>query len=343
LYNNYYNLKEDAFRLTPDTSFLYMTSLHREALAGLVHSACTRSGLTVLTGEAGTGKTMLLHVLRSWLEKRQFIMVFCSNPILTRDEFYDLLLEGLQISCSSSLKSRQLLALQETLLRYRAEGRRSLLIVDEAHALPRELLEEIRLLLNIETQREKLLDIIMAGQPELTEMLRRAELRQIKQRVNCFCKLEPLSVIEVREYIEHRLVRAGLRQQTIFPEDTIQLIHQYSQGIPRLVNTMCDNALATGFALQRPKIDVSIIREVAVDLDLAMETKIPVAEPSHAAIAVMPSPPSPAVSAPVVAAQAANGRDRVVPLPATDRTPLETYAARQKSVGFLANLMDRWK
>jgi type II secretory pathway predicted ATPase ExeA len=317
---------------------------HREALAGLVYGACTRSGLTVLTGEAGTGKTLMLHMLRDCVAKREFITAFCCNPILTRDEFYDLLLDGMQVNCPSSLKSRRLIALQESLLRYQAEGRRSLLIIDEAHALPRELLEEVRLLLNLETQREKLLDIIMAGQPELTDMLHRTDLRQIKQRVNYFCRLKSLTVDEVREYIEHRLSRAGLWQQTIFPEDTIQIIHQYSQGIPRLVNTICDNALTIGFALQQPQIDVSIIREAAADLDLEAEPVVP-KDALHTHHVVVP-PPAATVAQQTSAAvpdQPVNGRERAIQLPSSERPPLESYASRQKSVGFLTNLMGRWK
>ena len=173
MYNDFYNLKENPFRLTPDPAFLYMTEKHREALSGLVYSICNKAGLTVLVGEAGTGKTTLLQVLRDWLAKRQFVTALCTNPTLTREEFLDLLLAQLGISCPSTLKSRQLIALEEALLRYRTEGRRSVLIVDEAHRLSAELLEEIRLLLNMETPREKFLDIIIAGQPELAETFAR--------------------------------------------------------------------------------------------------------------------------------------------------------------------------
>lgn len=335
MYNAFYNLKDNPFRLTPDPSFIYMTSRHREALAGLVYSACTRPGLSLLIGEAGTGKTTLLYTLMGLLEKRRFITAVCNNPTLTRQEFYDLLMVKLGIQCSSSLKSRQLIALQETLLRNRADGRPSVLIVDEAQRLPTELLEEIRLLLNIETPREKLLEIIMAGQPELNDVLRRPDLRQLKQRVSCICKLEPLSFHELREYVQHRLARAGLTGQQLFPEATLQAVYEYTHGIPRLVNSLCNCALQTGFALQAARISTAIIREAAKDLDLAHDDlrDLTPEEPDLLGAA------SAAGGAPVPAS--ANGHDGKGV--AEMRIPLDPYPARQKSINFIANLMDRWR
>lgn len=335
MYNAFYNLKDNPFRLTPDPSFIYMTSRHREALAGLVYSACTRPGLSLLIGEAGTGKTTLLYTLMGLLEKRRFITAVCNNPTLTRQEFYDLLMVKLGIQCSSSLKSRQLIALQETLLRNRADGRPSVLIVDEAQRLPTELLEEIRLLLNIETPREKLLEIIMAGQPELNDVLRRPDLRQLKQRVSCICKLEPLSFHELREYVQHRLARAGLTGQQLFPEATLQAVYEYTHGIPRLVNSLCNCALQTGFALQAARISTAIIREAAKDLDLAHDDlrDLTPEEPDLLGAA------SATGGAPVPAS--ANGHDGKGV--AEMRIPLDPYPARQKSINFIANLMDRWR
>lgn len=320
MYNAFYNLRTDPFRLTPDPAFLYMTAQHREALAGLVHSACNRSGLTVLAGEAGTGKTMLLHVLRTWLEKRHFRIALCTNPTMTREELYDLILLQLGITCPSPLKSRQLLALEQSLLHSKAERRRSIIIVDEAHALPPALLEEVRLLLNLETSQEKLLDIIIAGQPELMDALRRPELRQLKQRVTCFCRLEPMTYAEVSEYIAHRLAQAGVPNQNIFTEDTIRLVYDYSHGIPRLVNTICDSALRSGFALESRQITDDIVHEVAVDLDLR------------------------GISANELPFEKEDGdwslydrgsRTSMTPKPAED------YTTRQKSIGVLATLVDR--
>src|SRR5262245_41707072 len=175
MYLGFYNLKAFPFRLSSDPSFMCMTPQHREALSGLIYSVQTQPGLTVLVGEAGTGKTTLLYSLLQLLERRRFVTAICTNPTLTREEFYDFLMVKFGVECQSTLKSRQLTAFQEVLSRNRADGKPSLLIVDEAQRLPMELLEEIRLLLNIETPREKLLEIIVSGQPELGDILARPE------------------------------------------------------------------------------------------------------------------------------------------------------------------------
>ncbi len=369
MYQTFYKLKEHPFRLTPDPAFMCMTAQHREALSGLIYSVCTHSGLTVLVGEAGTGKTTLLFALLEMLEKRKFVTAVCNNPMLKREEFFDLLLMKLGIECDSPLKSRQLKALQDGLLKYRAEGRPAILIVDEAQRLPMELLEEIRLLLNVETPREKLLAIIMAGQPELAEMMGRQELRQLKQRVSCACSLKPLSAEEVREYMFHRLLRAG-SQQNLFPDDVIELIFRYSQGIPRLVNSLSDSCLQLGFALQAPKVTTAMVEEAATDLDLlpkvtaasapasvaiapaaaptvlaAAATAPATAPPPPPKVDVQPSaaslvPPVPPLVPAVAPEPKLNGNSRTAP---EVRVPFESYANRQKSLGFLAGLMERWK
>lgn len=342
MYKGFYNLKDNPFRLTPDPAFLYMTSQHREALSGLVHSVCHRSALTVLTGEAGSGKTTLLSFLTKWLDNRGFVTAICSNPTLTRQEFYDLLLLKFGIDSTSFLKSRQLTALQDALFRNRADNRRTILIVDEAHRLSPDLLEELRLLLNFETPREKLLEIIIAGQPELMDVLRRPDLRQLKQRVSCFCRLHPLTVDEMREYVHHRLTQAGAEAPDLFADEAIGVIHAYSQGIPRLANNLCDGALQTGFALQARRITSWIIHEVAKDLELAGEeagqqTPVPAAPAT-------PVPPPVLVPVPAAAlgfAAPANGTHSNGVF--DPHVPLESYASRQKSIGFLANLMERWR
>jgi general secretion pathway protein A len=359
MYNAFYHLKDNPFRLTPDPAFLYMTEKHREALAGLVYSVCNRAGLAVLVGEAGTGKTTLLHVLREWLAQRQFVVGLCTNPTLTREEFYDLLLAQLGISCTSSLKSRQLMALQEMLPRYQAEGRRSVLIIDEAQRLSPELLEEVRLLMNLETTREKFLDIIIAGQPELTDILARPELRQFKQRVSCYCKLNALTLAEVREYVHHRLAQAGFPQQNIFSDDTLEVIYQYTHGIPRLVSSLCDSSLRTGFALEAHRITIPIIHEAATDLDLSIgrvkephlegiDQSVKTVLTAAAANARSATPARASVPAPPIVAAAMT--ENVLNAPENrngnhaqaQRMPMENYATRQKSLGFLGSLISRW-
>ena len=341
MYQGFYNLKEFPFRLSPDPSFMCMTTQHREALSGLIYSVCTQPGLTVLVGEAGTGKTTLLYSLLGLLEKRRFVTALCTNPTLTREEFYDLLLLKFGVECQSGLKSRRLYALQEMLTRNRADGRPALLIFDEGQRLSMDLLEEIRLLLNMETPREKLLEIIIAGQPELGEVLARPELRQLKQRVSSICKLKALSLEELHEYLHHRLTHAGLPRQTLFNEECIQLIYEYTQGIPRLVNSLCNGALQTGFAMQSREITPAILAEAARDLEL-----LPDSTSSAAAGGVSE------VSAPVrLAAVPRASTSKPVP-PKLSRAvngtpespvPLEGYNTRQKSLGFFSSLMDRWK
>lgn len=342
MYHEFYNLKHDPFCLTPDPHFLYLTAQHREALAGLVYSVLSRPGLTLLVGEAGTGKTTLLYTLRALLEKRQACVALCVNPTLSTDEFYDFLLAKIGATSPSPRKSQQLMALEQTLLKNQAEKKLSILMIDEAHRLPLELLEEIRLLLNLETTQEKLLEIIMAGQPELTEVFRRPDLRQLKQRVSYVCKLNPLSPDELREYIRHRLNRAGRTDASLFPDTTIRAIFRYTDGIPRLINTLCDNSLQIGFALQSRDITESIVEEAAADLDLTSSPHLNkvAANNDRNMVAAGLFPPAatsrPAGPMPVRLALAS---EKSPPR----RVPLESYAARQKSLGFLAGLMDRWR
>jgi general secretion pathway protein A len=353
LYHGFYNLKENPFRLTPDPAFMCMTAQHQEALSGLIYSVCTRPGLTVLMGEAGTGKTTLLYSLLGLLEKRRFVSAICTNPTLTREEFYDTLMIKFGLDCGSSLKSRQLTTLEESIRRNRSEGRPSVLIVDEAQRLSPELLEEIRLLLNMETATEKLLQIIVAGQPELGEVLRRPDLRQLKQRVSCVCKLKPLSIEEVKAYLHHRLTRAGLPEQSLFPEETIELLYGYSQGIPRLINSLCDGALQTGFAVQSSRITTLILEEAAKDLELVrpidMEELPFKGQMSRMSAATVnsgtPSKPLPVNGVVHKDNLGTNGNGRNGSSNGSPevRIPLNHYATRQKNGGLLGSLIKRWK
>jgi general secretion pathway protein A len=320
-----------------------MTAQHREAMAGLVYSLCNDVGLAVLVGEAGTGKTTLLYSLLNLLERRRFVTAMISNPTMSPAEFYDFMLAKLEVECPSPLKSRQLIALEEALRRNLAAGRPSILIVDEAQRLPTELLEEIRLLLNLETPKEKLLRIVVSGQQELVEILRRAEMRQLKQRISCLCKLEPLSLEELEEYVNHRLLMAGMAAQTLFSKENIALIYEYTDGIPRLVNSLCDAALRTGFGAQSRFITDAIIREAAKDLDLDSEGE----RESKALPETLRTAKQDRVRVPQAAATSAAALNGSNGMRANGtngaQMPLESYASRQKSLGFFAGLMDHWK
>ena len=337
MYLGYYKLKSNPFRLNPDPAFVCMTMQHREALAGLVYSACTRPGLTVLLGEAGTGKTTLLYSLLDLLQRRRFVTALCTNPTLSRAEFYDFLMMQFGIDCGSSLKSRQLAAMEATLHRNRTDGRPSVLIVDEAQRLPFDLLEEIRLLLNMETPQYKLLDVVMSGQPELNETLHRPEMRQLKQRVSCVCKLRPLSVEEVKEYISHRLTLAGLGEQGLFSDVVMRRVFEYTEGIPRLVNILCDSALQTGFATQSEQITTGIVDEAARDLEMGSKPfDDNVTQGVGTSVAGLMSKPihTDSVLRRNGGAPAANGNG-------TEHVSADEYSVRQRSISFFANLMDR--
>jgi type II secretory pathway predicted ATPase ExeA len=276
------------------------------------------------------------------LEKRQFCVALCVNPTLQEDEFYDFLLAKVVGKSPSSQKSQQLMALEQTLLKNQAEKRPTILMIDEAHRLPLGLLEEIRLLLNLETPREKLLEIILAGQPELSDVFRRPDLRQLKQRVSYVCRLKALNSAELREYVRHRLNCAGCRNMLLFPEETLQAIFQHTNGIPRLVNTLCDNCLQIGFALQVPSITVSIVEEAAADLDLAQSdnrSKMVGAsgkEPVAGGASSRAATPKPAGLVPTIRATPG---EKGPPRSAL----LEGYATPQKRSNFLSGLMDRWR
>jgi hypothetical protein len=242
------------------------------------------------------------------------------------------------------MKSRQLIALEEALRRYLAEGTPAILIVDEAQRLPTELLEEIRLLLNLETPREKLLRIVVSGQQELIEILRRPEMRQLKQRISCLCKLDALTREELEEYVNHRLLTAGMAAQTLFSSENIALIYEYTGGIPRLVNSLCDGALRTGFGVQSLVITGDIIREAAKDLDLYLQVEL---DKGRTLLETARTDKNEEVRIPVAAASASAVLNRSNGLQdkGTNRVPapLESYASRQKSLGFFASLMDHRK
>ena len=342
MYREFYNLKKAPFSLTPDPQYVYMSAQHREALSGLIYSAFTRPGLTVLVGEVGTGKTTLLYTLAELLKGRKFATGICTNPTMTREEFFDYVLASFGVKCPSQLKSRQLSALQQELLKNLEEERPSVLILDEAQRLSPELMEEVRLLTNLETPQRKLLQIIMAGQPELMETIRQPELRQLKQRVSNFCRLEPLSSEDVGEYITHRIKRSGLPEQNLFSRPVMYVIHEYSKGIPRTINTLCESALQVGFALQSPRITIAIVREAAKDLDL-----IP-AQQSTNRSGETPPATNPFITSPPLDPPRGNGSSGHLSEPVKAQepflatVPLESYEARQKSFGLLSWLAGRW-
>jgi general secretion pathway protein A len=271
VYKTFYNLKLNPFEITPDPSFLYSTARHNEALASLYYGVRARKGFVVLTGEVGTGKTMLVRCVLELLRRTGVAFAYVFNPSLSALEFIRYIAGDFGLPVAGKAKDELVLALSAFLVERHQRKLSTLLVVDEAHHLSPELLEEVRLLTNLETTQQKLLQIVLAGQPELDEMLDSFELRQIKQRIALRCHLEPLSLEETRGYIQRRLQIAGVPPDvTIFSESATSAIFRYSNGFPRLINTICENALLSGYARRAAVIPAEVVDEVAHDLRLGV-------------------------------------------------------------------------
>jgi len=276
MYKNFYNLQRNPFEITPDPSFLFPTTRHNEALASMYYGVTAHRGFVVLTGEVGTGKTLILRSLLGLLQRRDVAFALVFNPTLSAVEFmrYIALDFGLQVA--GKAKDELIHVLNGFLLQRHQKGLTTILVVDEAHHLSSEVLEEIRLLTNLETSQQKLLQIVLAGQPELDQKLDSHELRQLKQRIALRCHLDPLNVIETREYMRRRLQIAGANGAVqIFSGPATEAVYTHSRGIPRLINTICENALLAGYAKHASTITSEIIDGVAQDLRIGVVVEDP--------------------------------------------------------------------
>ncbi len=261
MYLNFYGLQKKPFNPTPDPKFLYLTPSHREALAQILYGVQEGKGFIVLTGEVGTGKTTLIQtLLRRLDEKTEVAYIF--NSKLPFDALVEYMLRDFGITENLSSQSQRLFALNNFLIERRRTGRNTVLIIDEAQNLDAAALEQVRLLSNFETPTEKLLQIFLAGQPELQAKLDLPELRQLKQRISLRCVIRPLTQEETYDYIQHRLHIAGGRRGDIFTEPAMSRIARHAGGIPRIVNTVCDHALLFGYAEQKRRIDRDTIEQV---------------------------------------------------------------------------------
>jgi general secretion pathway protein A len=271
MYKTFYNLRLNPFEITPDPSFLFSTSRHNEALASLYYGVRARKGFVVLTGEVGTGKTMLVRCVLELLRRTGVAFAYVFNPSLSALEFIRYIAGDFGLPVAGKAKDELVLSLSAFLVDRHQRKLSTLLVVDEAHHLSPELLEEVRLLTNLETTQQKLLQIVLAGQPELDEMLDSFELRQIKQRIALRCHLEPLSLDETRGYIQRRLQIAGVPPDiTIFSEPATNAVFRHSNGFPRLINTICENALLSGYARRAAVIPDEVVDEIAHDLRLGV-------------------------------------------------------------------------
>jgi general secretion pathway protein A len=320
MYEQFFGLRERPFDLTPDPRFLVMTEAHAEVLSTLEYAIASRKGVTVLIGEAGLGKTTLLSAaLARQPERVHHIQI--QNPVLSRAEFVELLARRFGLSKEAAASKTTMLYELETLLKHaRHMGETTLLVIDEGQSLPAELLEEVRLLANIETQNDRLLSVIIAGQPELADRLNDPALRQFKQRIALRCRLRPLTADEVTTYLAGRIASAGGVGGQAFTREAVSEIYSQSCGVPRTVSVIADNALLGGYAAGVKPVVASIVREVCRDLDLP--------EPG-----TMPAPSANGRAASGAGARSANPEAAFRTLRARVSLPREDEAARAVTGG----------
>jgi type II secretory pathway predicted ATPase ExeA len=376
MYEQYFHLSETPFRLTPDPRFLYITPKHRETLSALVYGVMARKGFMVVSGDAGTGKTTLIHAVLGMLTERKVDCAFIFHPLLGPEDFLEHVLLDLGIPPPSRQKGDMLRALHLFLLKRHESGSTTALIVDEAHKLTETLLEEIRLFSNLETSTDKLLQIVLAGQSELDDLFRQENLRQLKQRISIRTRLIPFTLQQTAEYIHHRLGTVGRESSELFPPDTVPLIYLLSRGIPRLINSVCDNALLIAFAQQAECVSIPMLREVCTDLDLGdmaafdeqqaaavRSSASPFASPSPSSASpfASPAPPrrnspldSPARAASAVDTAAAVSTDEepaklpeeahaMAAVPADSLHILDSYSERKGTMGLLSKWANRFR
>jgi general secretion pathway protein A len=327
MYEQFYGLRERPFSLTSHLKYLLLTAKHQEVLSNLEYGIAENPGMTLVVGQAGTGKTTLLRKVRDLLTPRAPVTairwVVMNNPILTPGEFFETLAHELELgpACAAS-KSKLLRALETTLLQQRENGVITVLVIDEAQSLSDALFEELRLLTNIEHESEKLLRVVVAGQPALGERLNEPGLEQLKQRIALRCVLPALDLRETAGYIAHRISLAGGSPGRVFSREAIIAIHACSRGVPRTINVLCDNALLTGFAADEQPVGPDIVAEVSRDFAFATE--------SGGATARLPVPPAP----PRQNVAAVLGRtapaDRAVPAEASRRFSFAQFASRRR-------------
>lgn len=275
MYKEYYGFSEDPFQISPDPRFLYMSEQHREAYAHLTYALTQSKGFTVITGEAGTGKTTLILMMLARLDGHTR-MAHLFNPKFSTPDFLKYICHDFGLKTEGlTTKGDLLTLLHKFLLECYARKERVVLIVDEAQTLSPKLLEEVRLLTNLETPKTKLLQVILMGQPELDTILADHRFRQLKQRISVRYHLKPLNRNETKEYIEKRLKVAGARDCHLFDEAAVREIYRRSSGIPRLINVLCDNALVTGYVDEKRPIDKQVIRDVAKDMEGPAMTQRP--------------------------------------------------------------------
>jgi general secretion pathway protein A len=266
MYCKYYGLKEAPFNVTSDPDFFFSSKKHKEAIAHLLYGISQRKGIIVLTGEIGTGKTTLCRFFLNQVGKN-VKTAFILNPTLSEIQLLESIIKDFGINAGNKTKLGMILELNNFLLRESAAGNNLVLIIDEAQNLTPDLLEQIRLLSNLETEKDKLLQVILVGQPELNARLNLYDLRQLRQRIMVRYHISPLETGEIKDYINYRLKIAGSGNRIQFDNPAIDLISHFSGGTPRLINMLCDRALLAGFVQETSRIDAEIIKRCLDEFD----------------------------------------------------------------------------
>ena len=276
MYERFFGLNERPFDLTADPRFLHLTASHREALYTLRYGISGAKGISMLIGEAGTGKTTLLYAALEDEAETGRRIACIKNPSLTRSEFLESLTNAFRLSRSAAMsKSQLLLEVERQLLQCRDAGGVAALVIDEAQTLSNRLLEEVRLLANLETHSEKLLSLVLVGQPELAKRLNDPSLRQLKQRVALRATLQPLGLHETAGYVSSRILTAGGNGGATFTREAVIAVHRWSGGIPRTISVICDNALIIAFANDQKPVDEAAVIEACADLELTQTGAAP--------------------------------------------------------------------
>ena len=268
MYKKFFGLRANPFNMNPDPRYLFLTRHTEEALACLTYGIQSRKGFVLLTGEVGTGKTTLVNKLLEWLRLQRVATAFIFNPRMDVPQFLDYMMGDFGIPTETTGKSQTLRQLYNWLLDRHRAGETAVLIVDEAQNLSDELLEEIRLMTNLETSTEKLLQVVLVGQPELDQKLKQPHLRQLRQRMTLQAKTYALTPEETLAYVAERLRIAGASGQPIFSPDALRAIHDFSNGIPRVINLICEHCLVGAFVDQQRQVTLSVVEAVARDFDL---------------------------------------------------------------------------
>jgi general secretion pathway protein A len=282
MYKSFFGLQENPFNANPDPRYLYLTPEIQEALAGLAYGIRNRKGFLLLTGEVGTGKTTLLNRLLDWLAQEDVATAYIFNSQLDTNQLFHFMMSDFGIPCDSRDKGQVLVRLNQWLLERYRNRRTTVLIVDEAQNLTPPVLEEIRLLTNFETASEKLLQIILCGQPELDDKLRDPNLRQLRQRITIRCKTHPLDVEETKGYIRERLRVGGANGTPVFSNEAMETIFRYAKGIPRVTNLLCEHSLINAYVEQQRPVSANVVDQVAHEFELDIVDPIarPVAPPA---------------------------------------------------------------